>query len=249
MVVNKGTGEGADRNAHTDRVAPPACPDMAPADFGRPSQRTHRAKKVTASYVKRKEQILSAAGEVFYEKSYHAASMEDIAARAGMLKPALYYYFPSKEDLLFELAAGDRSVAMIRQFFDTDETLPERDALSRLRAFVVCWIEFAAVRNPAFIAVEREYRQLSSDRLERVVALRRRLPSLLESILVQGSVDGSFDPEINVSVAAKNISAVLNDLYVWYSPLGSSSIQSLTDWHISFILQGLGASANGQSLL
>ena len=73
--------------------------------LARPSQDGHRGKKQTAAYVKRKEQILSAAGEVFYEKSYHAASMEDVAARAGMLKPAVYYYYSSKEELLFELAA------------------------------------------------------------------------------------------------------------------------------------------------
>jgi AcrR family transcriptional regulator len=207
-----------------------------------PSQEGHRGKKQTAAYVKRKEQILSAAGEVFYEKSYHAASMEDVATRAGMLKPAVYYYFSSKEELLFELAAGDRSVAMIRHFFESDDTLQERDAVSRLKAFVMCWIEFASARNPAFIAVEREFRQLSPERLESVVALRRRLPSLLESILRQGCEDGSFDQSVNVPVAAKNISAVLNDLYVWYSPEGSSSIASLTDWHISFFLLGLGAS-------
>jgi TetR/AcrR family transcriptional regulator, cholesterol catabolism regulator len=198
-------------------------------------------KKITPAYVQRREQILSAAGEVFYEKSYHAASMDDIAKRAGMLKPAVYYYFSSKEDLLFELAAGDRSVAMIRQFFDTDAAVSKRDGVSRLMAFVMCWIEFAEARNPAFIAVEREYRQLNPDRLEIVIALRRRLPSLLKAILVQGSGDGSFDPGINVSVAAKNISAVLNDLYVWYSPESSSSIQALVEWHITFILLGLGA--------
>jgi TetR/AcrR family transcriptional regulator, cholesterol catabolism regulator len=158
-----------------------------------------------------------------------------------MLKPALYYYFASKEDLLFELAAGAQSVEMIQQFFDIDAALRERDAVSRLKGFVNRWIESTEKKNPAYIAAEREYRQLSSERLEGVVALRRRLPSLLESILEQGATDGSFDPDINVPVAAKNIAAVLNDLYVWYNPRGTSSIQELTDWHTAFFLRGLGA--------
>jgi AcrR family transcriptional regulator len=222
-------------------VSPPYDGDVSDGAEGLPDRRSaNRTKKITTAYLKRREEILTAAGEVFYEKSYHAASMQDIADRAAMLKPALYYYFASKEDLLFELAAGVQSVQMIQQFYDTDNALDERDAVSRLKAFVHRWIEFTETKNPAFIASEREYRQLSPDRLEKVVALRRRLPSLLESILEQGAQDGSFDPDINVPVAAKNIAAVLNDLYVWYNPLGSSSIQALRDWHISFFLRGLG---------
>ncbi len=228
-------------NHGSTTVSPPSDRLASESSDGRPERRsTNRAKKITSAYVKRREEILNAAGEVFYEKSYHAASMQDIADRADMLKPALYYYFASKEDLLFELAAGAESVAMIQQFFDTDDALDERDAVSRLKAFVNRWIEFTETKNPAFIASEREYRQLGPERLEKVVALRRRLPSLLESILEQGAVDGSFDRDINVPVAAKNIAAVLNDLYVWYNPFGSSSIQALRDWHVSFFLRGLG---------
>lgn len=47
----------------------------------------------------RPAEIVSAALALFAEKGFSAARMEDIAARAGVSKGALYLYFPTKEDL------------------------------------------------------------------------------------------------------------------------------------------------------
>jgi AcrR family transcriptional regulator len=45
----------------------------------------------------RKQQILSVAEQVFAERGYHAASMDDIAEMVGVSKPMLYEYFGSKK--------------------------------------------------------------------------------------------------------------------------------------------------------
>jgi TetR/AcrR family transcriptional regulator, cholesterol catabolism regulator len=58
------------------------------------------ARSRSASFQDRRREILTAAGETFYEKGYHAASMQDIADKVGILKPGLYYYVSSKEELL-----------------------------------------------------------------------------------------------------------------------------------------------------
>jgi len=50
-----------------------------------------------------KERILKAALDVFSEQGYLAASVEEIAARAGMTKGAVYYWFRDKEDLAADL--------------------------------------------------------------------------------------------------------------------------------------------------
>lgn len=51
----------------------------------------------------RREALLLAAMEVFQEKNFEQASMDDIAARAGSSKATLYRYFDSKESLFIEL--------------------------------------------------------------------------------------------------------------------------------------------------
>src|SRR5262249_19235084 len=160
------------------------------------------------------------------ESGYHAASMQKIADRAGILKPALYYYVRSKEDLLFELAAGEQSLAFIEQFLELDQALGDLDGASRLEAIITRSTEFAKSGQPkALLAIEREYRPLSPERLETVTQLQSRLPALFRNILQRGVDDGSFDPAIHVAVAAVNISDLLRNLYVSYDPAGPFTIQ------------------------
>src|SRR5213592_5088656 len=51
----------------------------------------------------RRAQLLGAARQVFVASGYHAAAMDDIAARAGVSKPVLYQHFPSKLELSLAL--------------------------------------------------------------------------------------------------------------------------------------------------
>lgn len=50
--------------------------------------------------VKRRDQIIQAAVELFGETGYQGSSLRDIAARAGITHPGLLYHFGSKEELL-----------------------------------------------------------------------------------------------------------------------------------------------------
>lgn len=51
----------------------------------------------------RRTALINAAFEVFLEKGYHNAAMDDIAARAGISKPIVYQYFPGKRELYLGL--------------------------------------------------------------------------------------------------------------------------------------------------
>jgi AcrR family transcriptional regulator len=63
----------------------------------------------------RKQLIVEAAGQVFSERGYHAASMEEIAAGVGISAAALYRHFPNKYALFAECAdvMVDRLVAAV----------------------------------------------------------------------------------------------------------------------------------------
>lgn len=47
----------------------------------------------------RREVLLDAAARVFAAHGYHAASIEQIATKAGITKPVIYHHFPSKQQL------------------------------------------------------------------------------------------------------------------------------------------------------
>ena len=76
-----------------------------------------------------REQILVAAGQLFIELGFDKTSLREVAERVGVTKAALYYYFPSKEDLLEALLGPleEMSVELV-DGFDSDD--PERWAQS-----------------------------------------------------------------------------------------------------------------------
>ena len=78
----------------------------------------------------RKQLIVEAAGRVFSEHGYHAASMEEIAASVGITAAALYRHFPNKYALFAECAnvMVDRLVAAL------DDVPPEADLTDVLAA-------------------------------------------------------------------------------------------------------------------
>lgn len=63
----------------------------------------------------RRDQLLAVALDVFASQGFHATSMNDIAAAAGVTKPVLYQHFPSKRGLYLELLGdvGDRLMVAI----------------------------------------------------------------------------------------------------------------------------------------
>jgi AcrR family transcriptional regulator len=52
-----------------------------------------------------RQRVLTAALEVFAQRGYHAATIEEIAERAGLTKGAVYYWFRDKVDLATDLQA------------------------------------------------------------------------------------------------------------------------------------------------
>jgi TetR/AcrR family fatty acid metabolism transcriptional regulator len=58
---------------------------------------------VTAIRAQRQQEILAAAQAVFAEEGFHGATMDDIAARAGLAKGTLYLYFSSKRELFLSV--------------------------------------------------------------------------------------------------------------------------------------------------
>jgi AcrR family transcriptional regulator len=71
-----------------------------------------------ASATKRR-QIMDGARSVFLEQGFDAASMGEIARRAGVSKGTLYVYFKSKEDL-FEAIFEEESRGQVERIFSLD---------------------------------------------------------------------------------------------------------------------------------
>src|SRR5260370_40738558 len=68
-----------------------------------PTAVQHRAPEQDTRFDRRFSEILDFAAEVFAEKGYEGASMRDLSRLSGMSLAGLYYYFDSKEKLLYHI--------------------------------------------------------------------------------------------------------------------------------------------------
>lgn len=86
----------------------------------------------------RRKQIMVSGLEVFTEKGFHLASMDDIAERAGVSKPILYQHFSSKQD--FYLGVLDERVDFLVQHIteSIDAAVGNRN---RLEAAIACYFQ------------------------------------------------------------------------------------------------------------
>lgn len=95
----------------------------------------------------RRAQLLGAAREVFVERGYHAAGMDEIATRAGVSKPVLYQHFPGKMELYLGLLddANDQVVAIVLNALENATTNKER-----VFATIEAYFDFVARKDASY---------------------------------------------------------------------------------------------------
>lgn len=165
----------------------------------------------------RRAQILEAALGCFSEKGYHAATMDDLAAAAGLSKGSLYWHYTSKEEVF--LALFDAFALALWQDWQKLAGAPGNaleelrrqvgialDRLSERRPLLFAWAEFLTheVARERFAEVYRLTREQIARSVERGIAagelrdlhpecVAASLVASVEGLLLQFMVDPAFD--------------------------------------------------------
>jgi AcrR family transcriptional regulator len=183
----------------------------------------------------RRVEILRRAADVFRRKGYHEAGMREIAEGLGLRPGALYYYFSSKEDLLFacqeetlrRLVEGARKIA--RSGAPAEE---------RLRELVRFHLEMTLTELGGSVA-HVEFRSLPPSRLAEVVKRRDAYESLVRRILREGVKAGRFSAGVDPRRTAWMLLGALNWTVVWWRPEGRWSPKELAATFADLLLEGL----------
>jgi AcrR family transcriptional regulator len=80
-----------------------------------------------------KKRIQAVARELFAEKGVQKTSLQEIADRLGITKPALYYHFPSREDLVRSIVQP--LIDAGQEFLERHERAPDSGARALLEGF------------------------------------------------------------------------------------------------------------------
>jgi AcrR family transcriptional regulator len=105
-------------------------------------------------------EILAAARKIFATKGFRDATVDDIAAEAGIAKGTVYLYYPSKKEMY--LAALKQGLEELRQRTGAAMQAAQ-DAHAKLRAFVRTRMEYAEANRDFFRIYHSEFGNLTND--------------------------------------------------------------------------------------
>jgi TetR/AcrR family transcriptional regulator, cholesterol catabolism regulator len=187
-------------------------------------------------------EIVAAAAEVFHEKGYGAATLQEIASRVGLLKGSLYYYIESKEDLLFAVIEAEytRGLSTLVE----DEATAAADPPTRLAEFIRRWMRVSLATLPQRSSVlVHETRHLGPERLGGIMEQRKRIHAFVRDLLLEGIETGDFDASVHPGVAANTLFEIMDGAQQWYKESGSLSVSDIAEWDVAFFLRGVTARA------
>jgi AcrR family transcriptional regulator len=117
--------------------------------------------------------ILSSAERLFLERGYHAATMQDVADRLGITKPALYYHFKSKAEILDSLL-DPLTTELERLLDEAVETHGEQDNPAVQVALLTGWLDVFLRSKGTLLAMFRELATASTASFDRLLGVMER---------------------------------------------------------------------------
>jgi AcrR family transcriptional regulator len=199
---------------------------------------TKSANSTVATPDNKWNEVLAAAIDVFDEKGYKAATVQDIADEAGIVKGTLYYYIRAKEDLLFEVMDHVQ-----KQLFPKLEELAAAEGTyaEKLHAFVRGYVLHTIENRKAVGIFLREFNALSPRRRKKVTEVRDVYDQFVHDLLIAGRDAGEFDPALDLRVATYSIFGMVNWLYQWYRPGGPLTPEEIASNMATCAVNAVGA--------
>lgn len=179
-------------------------------------QRPEPTHKETERFEQRLGEIIEHATNVFYEKGYDAASMRDLSRASGMSLAGLYYYFESKERLLYLIQ---------KHTFETVNRLLEsklelvNDPEERIRVMIQNHLEYFLANRKAMTVLSHEDETLLNEFGSEIAGLKRQYYKMLVQLIedLRGAQPKRF-ANVNSRIAALALFGMLNWIYTWHNP-------------------------------
>jgi AcrR family transcriptional regulator len=184
----------------------------------------------------RREQILAAAQKLFAEKGFRETNLNDVATQLGFRRQAVYHYFRSKDEILYELIdrAGQAIATSAQLTLDAD--MPPADKLAEVVRNHIRQL----LRNIDIFRIQ--FSELFKLRGDRADGLRRDMSAYVRSIanvIKEGQKDGTF-VDVPPTTQVLLILGMCDGTIEWYTGARSSlSIDDLAEYAARLALSGV----------
>ncbi|MGE4427383.1 MAG: TetR/AcrR family transcriptional regulator [Solirubrobacteraceae bacterium] len=203
-----------------------------------PSSPTPRGRVPPAE---REEQVLGLARELFVERGYTLASMDEIARRAGVSKPMIYELVGSKEALYDRCVerAGEELARVV-----TEAVLSTEDPLSRIRVGAIAFLHHVAERGGGWDLLLTTGPDPSDAPIWRI---RRQQAELLTRLTADTVAEMGVElDQWRIEAMAHAVNSAFEGLAFWWRSRPGVTAEELVDWMATLVVPGLVALAEGQ---
>jgi AcrR family transcriptional regulator len=198
----------------------------------RPRKTANRA--AVTRFDRRLGQILDHATEVFCLKGYEGASMRDLSRASGMSLAGLYYYFESKERLLFLIQKHTFST-ILEELKARLETVTDPE--ERIRIFILNHLEYFVSNQQGLKVLSHEDDSLRNGLGSEIAGIKREYYRICLGLMDDLRRRRGLD--FNARTAVMSLFGMINWIYTWYNPRVDGNAEALAQQMGNIVLNGI----------
>lgn len=227
-------------------ASPDHRPPTATSGSGLSKRRRNAQVEGGPHYLAKRTELLQIAGDVFKEKGFEAATLNDIAARFGTDRAAIYYYFSGKDELFQEVFQATARKVL-------DENLAEATRISnlevgareKLRKLIELQITSYEANYPyVYVYIQEDMGKVafqSTPWAKEMVRKTRRFESIVSGVIAAGIEEGEFRADLAVPLVVKTLFGMINWTHRWFKPGDRKyTAQQTIDTFSAIFFDGLG---------
>ncbi len=185
-----------------------------------------------------KERLLRVATRLFARNGFEGTSVQDIVDAAGVTKGAMYHYYGSKDDLLYEVYHQllTMQTTRLNEIVKGSGTPEER-----LRAAAIDVVVSSLDNLDDMIVFFRSLHMLPEDRQTAIRAERRVYHDQFKALVEEGMADGTFRTEVPADIVVHFYLSAVNQIGAWFRPGGPLTPAQVGEEYSKLLLGGLQA--------
>jgi AcrR family transcriptional regulator len=183
-----------------------------------------------------KAELIKQATDLFYKKGYASTSIREIGKKTGVASSNIYYYFNTKEDILFEILYNTAD-CFLSAYRIIEEKISEPHIVYKNLLQIHIQLLSQNLRKEAKIWTH-EYNKLSQEHYELFKIKVKDILEINRKYLGKATEKGLIN-EIDPSVILYGINGIMVSFVHWFRDDGRLSRDELADQILRFITSGI----------
>lgn len=193
------------------------------------------ARPQSKDYEDRKQKILDASSQLFAKNGYHKASVSSIAIECDMSKALLYHYYPSKQEILYNvmLEHVEELDVLAKATMETD--LPAEAALKKI---IEQYLNIYKTRVNQHHLLINELDSLTAIQKNKIIEIQNNVVDVFAD-LAEAICPTSLERHHAKTAISMLMLGMINWTYIWYKPEGSISSSQLANIITCLFIDGI----------